>query len=118
MFKKKRKKSQVVRAKKDRDTIRFSGRKHSKKGIFSSVIGMVAVLGFLTISMISGLNHGNGTMMLGVLGLMLLVFAVYGCYLSYQSFKERDIFYHFPITGMTLNGVLLILLFILYILGL
>lgn len=118
MFKKKKMKSQVVRAKKDRETIRFSGRKHTKKGIFSAVIGIVVLLGFLTISVISGVNHGNGTMIIGVLGLMLWALSIYGCYLSYKSFKERDIFYHFPITGMILNSIMLILLFVLYVLGL
>jgi hypothetical protein len=75
------------------------------------------ILGFLTISIISGLARGNGGLILGVIGLILFGLSVFGFILSYKSFKKKDIFFRFPIIGAVLNGFMTILLFIIYILG-
>ena len=98
--------------------IHFSGRRHTKTGIFSTVIGIVVIAGFLTLSIISGMSHGNGGFILGVLGILLFALAVYGLVLSYKAFKKKDIFYRFPIAGAALNGLMTIFLLIMYILGL
>jgi hypothetical protein len=103
--------------KRDRDMIRFSGRRHTRTGIISAIIGTVVVLGFLSISFISGLAGGNGGMLLGFLGILLFGLAVLGFILSYKAFKKKDIFYRFPIIGAVLNGVMTILLLLIYILG-
>lgn len=103
--------------KRNKEMIHFSGRSHTKLGIWSSVVGVAVVMGFLTISMISSSSQGNGGMLLGIIGLLLFGFAIFGFYLSYKAFKQKDIFYHFPIIGCVLNGTMIILLLILYILG-
>lgn len=103
--------------KRDRDMIRFSGRRHTRTGIISTITGTVVVLGFLTISFVSGLAGGKGGMLLGFLGILLFGLAVLGFILSYKAFKKKDIFYRFPIIGAVLNGVMTILLLLLYILG-
>ncbi len=103
--------------KRKRQMIRFSGRSHSKTGIIATMIGAVVVLGFIIISMISGFNRGNGSLVLGLIGLLLFGLAIFGFVLSYKSFQEKDIFYRFPIAGAVLNGLMIILLLIIYILG-
>jgi hypothetical protein len=103
--------------KRDREMIRFSGRRHTKTGIISTIIGIVVVLGFLTISMISGLARGNGGLLLGFLGILLFGLSIFGFVLSYKAFKKKDIFYRFPVIGAILNGFMTILLLIIYILG-
>lgn len=103
--------------KRNKEMIHFSGRRHSKTGITSAIIGILVVLGFLAISIISGLAKGKGGFILGLLGILLLVFAVLGFILSYKAFKKKDIFYRFPILGAVLNGFMTILLLIIYILG-
>jgi hypothetical protein len=103
--------------KRNREMIRFSGRRHTKLGIISTCIGAAVVLGFLSISLVSGLNRGNGGIILGIMGLALFSLAVYGFVLGYKSFKKKDIFYRYPILGVALNGFMTILLLILYILG-
>ncbi|NLP34043.1 MAG: hypothetical protein GX359_02490 [Clostridiales bacterium] len=104
--------------KRERETLRFSGRSHSKRGIWSAVIGIGIVIGFFTLSILSSNSHGNGGIFLGIIGILLFCFAIYGFRLSYKAFKEKDIFYHFPIIGCGLNGIMIIVLMILYILGL
>jgi hypothetical protein len=103
--------------KKNRDMIKFSGRSHTKLGIISAVIGIAVVIGFITISIISGLMKGNGGFILGVIGICLLPLAIYGFYFSYQALKQKDIFFRFPIIGAVLNGLMAIVLLIIYVLG-
>jgi len=103
--------------KRDRDMIRFSGRRHTRMGIISTVIGITVILGFLTISIISGLAHGNGGLLLGMIGIFLFSLAVLGFVLSYKAFKKKDIFYRFPLIGAISNGFMTIILLIIYILG-
>lgn len=103
--------------KRNKEMIHFSGRRHTKTGIFSTVVGVVVVLGFLTISVISGLARGKGGFALGVLGILLLALSIFGFVLSYRSFKKKDIFYRFPVIGAVLNGLMTIFLLVIYILG-
>ena len=76
------------------------------------------VLGFITVSIVSGINKGEGGLLLGIIGILLFVFAVFGFVLSYKEMKKRDIYYRFPMIGIITNGIMLILLVIIYILGL
>jgi O-antigen/teichoic acid export membrane protein len=103
--------------KRNKDLIHFSGRRHTKMGIISTVIGIAVVLGFITISLVSGLAQGKGTILLGVIGILLFGLSVFGFVLSYKSFKKKDIFYRFPIIGAVLNGIMTILFLVIYIVG-
>lgn len=82
------------------------------------MIGILVVLGFITVSIVSGINKGEGGLLLGIIGILLFVFAVFGFVLSYKEMKKRDIYYRFPMIGIITNGIMLILLVIIYILGL
>jgi hypothetical protein len=103
--------------KRKKDIIHFSGRVHTKKGIISAAIGIAVAVGFIIISIISSASNGNGGMILGFMGLLLLGMSIFGFVLSYKSFKQKDIFYRFPIIGITLNGLMTVVLLIIYILG-
>jgi hypothetical protein len=97
--------------------IHFSGRRHSRLGIISAAIGITVVLGFLVISIISGMAKGKGGLILGVVGILLFCLSIFGFILSYKACREKDVFYRFPITGAILNGFMTVFLLILYILG-
>lgn len=106
-----------MRFKRSKDMIHFSGRRNTKMGIISMIIGIVVLIGFLTISMISGLAGGKGGMLLGIIGILLFALAVLGFILSYKSFKKKDIFYRFPMIGAVINGIMTIVLLVIYIMG-
>lgn len=101
----------------NKEMIHFSGRRHTKTGIFSTVIGCTSILGFLTVSILSGAAGGNGGLLLGVVGLLLFALSVFGFVMSYRSFQKKDIFYRFPLVGGILNGLMVIILLIIYIVG-
>ena len=103
--------------KRRKEIIHFSGRRHTRTGVLSAVMGGLVVLGFAAVSIISGLKHGQGGFILGVAGLLLLAMSIFGFVLSYKAFQKKDIFYRYPVIGAILNGVMLICLLIVYILG-
>lgn len=103
--------------KRNKGTIHFSGRRHTKTGIIATLIGIMVVIGFSCISLISGLNKGNGGFILGLIGFFLFFCAVAGFILAYKAFKKKDIFYRFPIIGITVNGIMIIILLIIYLMG-
>lgn len=103
--------------KRNKEIIHFSGRSHTKMGIISAVIGIAVVLGFLSISVISGLAKGKGSILLGFIGILLFGLSVFGFILSYKSFQKKDIFYRFPIIGAVLNGIMALLFLVIYIVG-
>lgn len=86
-------------------------------GITATIIGIAVIAGFLTISMISGLNKGDGSIILGLIGLLLFFVAVLGFVLAYKAFKKKNIYYRFPIIGVVLNGLMIIVLFVIYLMG-
>jgi len=100
-----------------RDSIHFSGRRHTGLGILSAIFGIITVLGFITTCIISGVNKGEGGTIIGIIGILLFVLSLIGFVLSYKALKQKDIFYRFPITGMIANGFMLIIFMIIYILG-
>lgn len=83
----------------------------------SAVIGIIDILGFITISIISGVNGGEGDILVGIAGIFLSVLSIFGFILSYKSLKQKDIYYRFPMTGMVTNGIMMIVFTLLYILG-
>ncbi|HKL79326.1 MAG TPA: DUF6142 family protein [Mobilitalea sp.] len=102
---------------KKKNMIHFSGRRNSKIGIISALIGIVVVIGFIAVSAVSGSMKGKGGLLLGFIGLLFLFLAVFGLLLSYKAFRQRDIFYRFPLIGAILNGCMTIVMIIIYILG-
>lgn len=103
--------------KRNKEMIHFSGRRHTKLGIASAIIGILVILGFIIISIISGVEGGKGGFVLGITGMLFFGLAVTGFIMSYEAFKKKDIFYRFPIIGVVLNGIMIIFLLIIYMLG-
>lgn len=101
----------------NKDMIKFSGRSHTKLGVFSAVIGFAVVIGFISISMISAKSRGDGGLILGLMGLLLFGMAIFGFVIAYKSFQQKDIYYRFPIIGVALNGIMTVLLLMIYIIG-
>ncbi len=106
-----------MRFKKEKEMIHFSGRKHTKTGIASTVLGGIVIIGFLVLSIVSSTARGNAGMLLGVFGILLFGISIFGFYLAYKAFKKKDIFYRYPIIGAVLNGIMAILFLVLYIIG-
>lgn len=103
---------------KKKETIQFSGRRHTRVGILTAIIGLIVVLGFIGLSIVSGVYGGEAGLIIGIAGIALFVLALFGFILSYRELKQRDIYYRFPMMGIIANGIMLVILVIIYIMGL
>lgn len=101
----------------NKEMIHFSGRRQTKLGIASAIIGIITIIGFLVICLLSGLAGGKGGLILGIIGLLLFCLTLTGFVLSYKALKKKDIFYTYPVVGVILNGFMTIFLLIIYLLG-
>lgn len=82
------------------------------------MIGILVVLGFIAISIVSGIYGGEAGIIIGIVGIFLFVLSIFGFILSYKELKQRDIYYRFPMIGIISNGFMLIILVTIYIMGL
>lgn len=95
----------------------FAKRRHSQKGIVSSIFAGIS-FGLFCISALCSLAfHGNGGMYLGALGLAAIGLSVYGFILGLKSFSERNRDPLFCKIGATTNGFLMIIWLALFLAG-
>ena len=100
-----------------RTSYKFMGRSHSRNGVVSMLIGLVCITTFLSLVIISGVQLWAGSMLLGVVGMVTFVISIFGFILGVKSFQEKDIYYVAPVVGLGSNGIIMITLFCLYIVG-
>jgi len=103
--------------KRKRDAFKFSGRKHSVKGMISSILGIITCISLLILSYISSLTAGKGSLLLGVIGMALFGISILGLVLGVKGCKEKEIYFTAPIIGLALNGISSIVYFTLYMVG-
>lgn len=97
---------------------KFLGRSHSVKGMFSTVIAAITFLMIITFFYLSSRSSGDGSILLGLGGMIACCMTVVGFILAIKAFREKDIIHTFPMIGLVFNGILLILYVVLYIVGL
>lgn len=98
-------------------TLRFSGRKHARGGIISAVMAGIGWVVFAALCVYSSATGGNAAAVAGILGILDAFFALVGMIVAFRGFSERDVYYVMPAVGMTLNGGLFVLFFVLYLMG-
>ncbi len=103
--------------KRKRDVLKFSGRNHSIKGLISLILGIISCIALFVISYISSLSAGNGSLLLGVIGMALFGVSITGFILGIKACKGKEIYYTAPIIGLILNGFLSIIYLTLYMVG-
>lgn len=106
-----------IKMKERKSSLRFAGRKHARGGVISMVIAGIAWIIFAALCVNSSLTGGNATYVAGILGILDAFFVLAGMYLSFRGFQERDVYYVLPAVGMVLNGILFVIYFSLYIMG-
>lgn len=103
---------------KRKEVFKFTVKSHSVKGIAAAALGCIGALGLLVLFVLSSVYRGNGSIILGAAGVIVFILTVTGFILGVRACTEKEIYYTAPIIGMVLNGILSIVLFILYITGL
>lgn len=103
--------------KKEKNSLHFQGRAASKQGMVSVVIGALAWIVFAALAVYSASLSGAAESVIGIVGMVDMLFAFAGICFAVHGFKERDVFYGLPIAGMSLNAVLFLVYFVLYLTG-
>ena len=71
----------------------------------------------LFLCLVSGAHRGNPGTWVGVAGIWTLVISVVGFVLSAKSYRLDDIHMITPCLGSVLNGVVMVIMVILYVIG-
>ncbi|MBR6228152.1 MAG: hypothetical protein IKQ97_00265 [Eubacterium sp.] len=97
--------------------IQFSSRTHPKSGILSLVLGALSLLILLFLCLVSGAHKGNPGTWVGVAGIWTLVLSVVGFVVATKSYRMEDIYMITPRLGSILNGLVMVTMVILYVIG-
>lgn len=103
--------------KKKREIVNFTARNHSIKGMISLTTGIAIAMATIILMFTSSFSGGNGGIWYGYMGIGLAILSIVGFVLGAKGFKEKDIYYTAPISGLMLNGVLFLIFLVLYLLG-
>ena len=103
--------------KKGRDGMHFHSKKRSREGVAGFVLSLIAVVVFLVLCIVSAVAKGEAGAFVGAIGLGTMFLCVGSFYLSFKGLKERDVYTRLPFAGLIISGVLFVVLFCLYILG-
>lgn len=85
----------------------FAEKKQSKRGITSTVLGVLSLVILLVLVYLAFAASGQGGLYLGSIGLLSIVLAVAGISYGLWSFREKDVHYTFSQIGAILNGCVL-----------
>jgi hypothetical protein len=95
----------------------FHGRKRSKTGVAGFVLSVVCVVSFLVLCIVSAAAKGESGEFIGALGLFVMAGCRVSLYLSLKGLKEKDVYTRVPFAGMVISGILFVLMFCLYVMG-
>lgn len=100
-----------------RHKYKFSNKKHSVGGVISTVMAVIAAVLFGRAVAISFGARGEGGMEVGSFALSALAVAFFGCVMGILSYRESDRYYTFSFIGALFNGIMAIVLIMLFIVG-
>lgn len=84
----------------------FARGEMAEGGVESVLLAVLAILLFVSASLISFFMKGNGGNYLGALGLFSMMSSVWGFYLGLMSFREKNKNHKSSIIGSVANGLI------------
>ncbi|MBQ7926640.1 MAG: hypothetical protein IJ335_10165 [Lachnospiraceae bacterium] len=86
----------------------FTNRKHTDQAIMSAILGMISIVATVMAIIFSYRQSLEGKVGYGATCLLATLFAVIGLILSVTQLVKKDVYRLFPVTGMMLNGAVLL----------
>ncbi len=96
---------------------KFSDKKHSVGGVISTFMSVGAIALLVTAVRISFKAQGEGGTIVGSYALTSLTVAVFGCLVGILSYRESDRYYTFSFVGTLINGIMIVILAMLLVVG-
>lgn len=83
----------------------FTNKKHTEKGIMSTILGVLSIITLGTAIYLSYLNKGAASARYGAAALLAVIFMIAGIILGVWSTTEREKFRLFTVLGIIVNGL-------------
>lgn len=90
---------------------------HSKGGKVGTLFGVCAIICFVVALYVSVQSSGQGDELVGIWGLGAIFCAIAGLISCYFGFKEDEKFYLYAWIGSFLNGLMLVVMFCIFLIG-
>lgn len=103
--------------KKEKGELRLTDKRHPPLGIASFIFSIFSFISFATACIMSGQEGGDGGLSVGIIGVLSFFIGVMGFMMAWFGLRQENIRPLFPAIGSVVNGLLVILYMILYILG-
>lgn len=100
-----------------RRKIQFTDKTHPVTGIFSVIIGVLALAGLVALCLVSSSRKGNSGFLSGVLGLLVLAAGIVGFIMAAKCYKRDEIYMVTPAVGTVLNVMIILFCILIYIIG-
>lgn len=97
---------------------KFSTKKHSVGGVVATVMFVCAIALFIWAINVSFQAQGKGGQVVGEIALTSFAVSIAGMIIGLISFKESDRYHTFSYVGALLNGIMSIIMFMLFVVGL
>ena len=88
---------------KDKKHYKFTGKKHSKRGMLACALAAASIFALIYLVMASFWQNGNGSVSLGGMGILALFVALAAFVQAVKSLREEDSFRGIPIASMLLS---------------
>lgn len=106
-----------IARKKRREALRVSVKRIPVSVYAALLIAIVSIVSFLAMCIISACNKGNAGLVAGFVPILAALFNVIGLVLAYSCFKMEDVRNKVVSIATILNGFMIIMYLLLYILG-
>ena len=92
-----------------RNALSFSEKKVSRNAVITLIMGIVELVGFVILMLISILSRGNMGMAGGLVGCLLVILAFFGVIWGVLSYDDVKTNQRFKISGICLNVIVIFL---------
>lgn len=96
---------------------KFTNKKHSIGGVISTFMAIVAIVLVIVAIVTSFKAEGKGGEEVGIFAMMSMVFSVFGLVTGLLSYREFDRYYTFSLIGSLANGIVTVILIMLFLVG-
>lgn len=96
---------------------KFTDKNQSRWGIISSVIGVLVISMTIGMVAVAYVQSGQAGKFVAIPGFLALLLSVVGLFYGIRGTKEEDAYHLFPWLGCLMNGLVLAVYVLIYILG-
>ena len=96
---------------------KFVANQHNEKGMAALLLGIISLIAFFVLIIVSFTNSGQADIRIGTIGMVSMVFALVGFVLGLISFGKKDRNYFFSKLGTLFSFFVLLLWVIIFVIG-